>query len=114
MTTVNEILDKARDTVSVRDVYGEPIVNDGVTIIPVARVMGLGGGGSGTAEEGEGAGYGYGLKTEPVGVYVIKDGKVKFEPAVNVNSIVAGSLIVGAIAILTTPRIIKRATKLFR
>ena len=114
MTTVQEILDKARDTVSVRDVFGEPYERDGVTIIPVARVMGAGGGGAGTAEEGEGSGYGYGLKSEPVGVFVIRDGKVKFEPAPNINKIVGGAYLVGIVAIITTPRIIKRAGKLFR
>src|SRR5205807_4092337 len=36
MTQVQDILDKARDTVSVREVYGEPYEKDGVTIIPVA------------------------------------------------------------------------------
>ena len=34
---LEEILDKARHSASVRDVYGEPYERDGVTIIPVAR-----------------------------------------------------------------------------
>jgi uncharacterized spore protein YtfJ len=111
--TVQDILDKARETVSVRDVYGEPYERDGVTIIPVARVMGAGGGGTGTGGEGEGSGHGYALKSEPVGVYVIKDGQVSWQPAVDPNKIVAGAFLVGAIAIWKTPRIIKAGRKLF-
>jgi uncharacterized spore protein YtfJ len=112
--TVQDILDKARETVSVRDVYGEPYERDGVTIIPVARVMGAGGGGTGTGGEGEGSGHGYALKSEPVGVYVIKDGNVEFEPAMNLDKIIGGAYFVGIVGILATPRIIKRARKLFR
>jgi uncharacterized spore protein YtfJ len=112
-TRVEDILDKARDTVSVREVYGEPYEKDGVTIIPVARVMGAGGGGSGTGHEGEGAGHGYALRSEPVGVYVIRDGKVSWHPAVNVDKIIGGAFVVQIVGILGAPRIIKQARKLF-
>src|SRR5205807_4282881 len=107
--SVQDILDKARDSVSVRDVYGDPYERDGVTIIPVARVMGAGGGGSGTGGEGEGSGFGYGLRSEPVGVYVIKDGEVSWQPAVNVDKIIGGAFIVGIVGIVFTPPIIKQA-----
>jgi len=113
-TQLDDILDKARHSASVRDVYGEPIEKDGMTIIPVARVSGAGGGGGGTGNEGEGSGFGYGLRSEPVGVYVIKDGRMQWQPAVNVNRIIAGSFLVGIVAILRVPRIIKQARKLFR
>ena len=53
MTKVEEILSEARDTLTVRRVYGEPIVHNGVTIVPAAAVRGGGGGGEG--EPGEGA-----------------------------------------------------------
>jgi uncharacterized spore protein YtfJ len=112
MTQLQDILDKARDAVSVREVYGEPYERDGVTIVPVARVMGGGGSGSGTSHEGGGEGLGYALKSEPVGVYVIKDGRVSFQPAINVNKIVVGGQIVGVVAILTFPRILKQVRKM--
>src|SRR5205807_524955 len=107
-TQVQDILDKARETVSVRDVYGEPYERDGVTIIPVARVMGAGGGGSGTGGEGEGSGHGYALKSEPVGVYVIQGGRVDWQPAVNVDKIISGAFVVGVVGIIGVPRIIKQ------
>ena len=114
MTQVQDILDKARETVSVREVYGEPYERNGVTIIPVARVMGAGGGGSGTGGEGEGSGHGYALKSEPVGVYVIKGDQVSFQPAVNLDKILGGAFLVSIAGILGLPRIIKQVRKLFR
>jgi uncharacterized spore protein YtfJ len=112
--SVQDILDKARDSVSVRDVFGEPYERDGVTVIPVARVVGAGGGGSGTGDEGEGSGHGYALKSEPVGVYVIKDGRVSFQPAINVDKILSGGVVVAIAGIIGVPRMIKQARKLFR
>ena len=44
---VEDILGQARDAMSVRRVFGEPIERDGLTIIPVANVIGGGGGGWG-------------------------------------------------------------------
>ena len=43
------LLEQARDTITVRRVYGEPVEEDGLTVIPAAAVLG-GGGGSGATE----------------------------------------------------------------
>ena len=112
MTQLQDILDKARESVSVREVFGEAIQNNGVTIIPVARVKGAGGGGTGTGTEGEGTGQGYALQSEPVGVYVIRGDNVVWQPAVNVNKIVAGGQLIAILGILTAPRILKQFRKL--
>ena len=40
---VDELLQGARDAISVKRVYGEPIERDGLTVIPVAAVRGGGG-----------------------------------------------------------------------
>ncbi len=111
MAHIQELLDKARNSVSASQVFGEPYEKDGVTIIPVARVVGGGGGGYGGDDGGSGTGYG--LIADPVGAYVISGEKVRWEPAVNVNKIVNGGLIVGAVSVITAPRIIKQARKLF-
>jgi uncharacterized spore protein YtfJ len=71
---VDELLNGARDAISVRRVFGDPIEHDGVIVVPVARVGG-GGGGGGDAEHNGGGGFGLGAK--PVGVYVIKGGQVR-------------------------------------
>lgn len=78
---VDEVLSGVRDAISVKRVFGEPYERDGVTIIPVAAVGGGGGGGGDT--EGNG-GSGFGVGARPVGAYVIRDGDVKWQPAVDV------------------------------
>jgi uncharacterized spore protein YtfJ len=113
-TMLDEILDKARHSASVRDVYGDPIEKDGITIIPVARVTGVGGGGSGTGGEGEGSGFGYGLQSEPVGVYIIKDGRVHWRPVVNINALTTRGIVIAVVGTLTVPRMLKQLRKLFR
>jgi uncharacterized spore protein YtfJ len=79
-----------RDTMTVSRVYGEPYERDGVTVIPAAAVRGGAGGWSGrkgeTGEEGEGGGFG--VNAYPAGAFVIKDGSVSWQPAVDVNRIV--------------------------
>src|SRR5437588_871712 len=47
-----QILEQARDALTVRRVFGEPIQRDGVLVVPVAKLMG--GAGSGSGEEGAG------------------------------------------------------------
>ena len=51
-----DAINQAKDTITVRRVYGDPYQVDGVTLIPAANVMG-GGGGGGSAE-GNGGGFG--------------------------------------------------------
>ena len=46
-----ELIKGVREALSVRQVFGEPVERDGVTVIPAATVIGGGGGGG-----GEGAG----------------------------------------------------------
>ena len=75
-----ELLKGARDSISVRRVFGEPIELEGVVVVPVARVAGGGGGGGDNDDNGGG---GFGLGARPVGVYVIKDGQVSWRPAVD-------------------------------
>jgi uncharacterized spore protein YtfJ len=75
-----ELLKGARDSISVRRVFGEPIEHDGVVVVPVAKVGG--GGGGGGDSEGNGGG-GFGLGAKPAGVYVIKGGQVSWRPAID-------------------------------
>ena len=37
---VHEVLNQARDAMTVKRVFGDPYEKDGVTVIPVANVMG--------------------------------------------------------------------------
>lgn len=57
--------------------YGDPIVADGMTVIPVAFVAyGFGGGGSDDSMAGGGGGG----TSIPLGVYRVADGDVRFIP----------------------------------
>jgi uncharacterized spore protein YtfJ len=106
---VEEILSQARDLVTVKRVFGEPYEKDGVTFIPAARVMGGGGGGSGEDNEGrgKGSGGGFGVGAQPAGAYVIKDGQVRWMPAIDINRVILGGQIVAIVAILTIRALIK-------
>jgi uncharacterized spore protein YtfJ len=94
---VDQLIATARETMTVRRVYGEPFEKDGVTLIASARVSGGAGGGGGHDQQGqEGEGGGFGVQARPAGAYVIKDGRVRWMPAVDVNRVmtVIGTVLV--------------------
>jgi len=67
-----------------RNVFGDPVERDGVTVIPVAKVRyGFGGGaGMGEGDEGDGMGQGGGggVMAGPIGFIEIRDGSATFMP----------------------------------
>ena len=98
----SEILTQARDTMTVKRVFGDPIQQDGVTIVPVAKIAGGGGGGGGESNNGEsGSGAGFGINATPAGVYVIQGGEVRWEPAVDINRVIFMGQLIGLVVILT-------------
>ena len=97
------VLQSAQDAMTVRRVFGEPIQAEGVTILPVAVVGGGGGGG-----RGQDGGVGYGMGVRPAGVYVIRNGRATWRPAVNVNLIVAGGQLVAIAALFALRPILTR------
>jgi uncharacterized spore protein YtfJ len=102
---VEQIGQVARDTLTVRRVFGEPIERDGTTVVPVAVVTGGGGGGGGHDDHGsEGEGGGFGMAARPAGVYVIRDGAVEWRPAIDVNRLVVTGAVVLVLAMLRRRR----------
>ncbi len=98
---VDEVLSQARDTITVKRVFGEPIERDGMTIIPVANVMGGGGAGSGDSpSEGAGSGVGFGVRATPAGVYVVRGDTLKWEPAVDMGRVILVGQLVAIVALL--------------
>jgi uncharacterized spore protein YtfJ len=92
-------------------VFGTPIQQDGVIVLPVAKVGGGGGGGggSGPAEpgrEGNGSGGGFGISARPAGVYVLKDGRVSWQPALDLNRVILGGQLVVVVALLVARSIL--------
>jgi uncharacterized spore protein YtfJ len=105
---VDQLVATAREAMSVRRVYGEPFEKDGVTLIAGARVSGGAGGGGGQDQNGqEGEGGGFGVQARPIGAYVIKDGQVRWMPAVDVNRVIAmlGSVLM--VFFVTRARIVR-------
>jgi uncharacterized spore protein YtfJ len=102
---LTETISNARDSITVKRVYGEPYERNGVTVIPAATVMGGGGGGEGDQGDGQtGSGGGFGLRARPVGAYVIRGEEVSWRPAVDLNRVILGCQLLGLAAILLTHR----------
>src|SRR5689334_17715 len=109
---VTEVLEKARDAITVGRVFGEPYEKDGLTVIPAARVSGGGGGGSGKDEKGgDGSGGGFGISGRPAGAYVVRNGDVTWRPAVDPNRIVGVVGLVLAAWLVSRPRVIRARAK---
>jgi len=123
----SEVMGHARDAMTVKRVFGDPYEKDGVTVIPVANVMGGVGAGGGTGvgprpanADGEvvgdavadsGYGMGYGLRATPAGVYVIKGGEVEWKPALDMNRLTlqrAGVALVGLLVLRSIVRTLAR------
>jgi uncharacterized spore protein YtfJ len=106
---VQELLGKVADHLSVSRAFGTPYEKNGSLVIPVAFVAGGGGGGEGPITPGtsdtdddaesdvdkapanvesSGSGGGFGGVVMPAGVYVVKDERVRWVPAVNANLVI--------------------------
>ena len=103
---VQQLLNTAGESMTVKRVFAEPYQQDGVTIIPGAVVSGGGGGGTGHDGQGQdGEGGGFGMSARPAGAYVIKEGRVYWRPAVDPNRL---AMVIGMVAmvwLLTRARI---------
>lgn len=102
---VDEMLAGARDAMTVKRVYGDPIERDGMLLIPAAKLMGGGGGGGDTDNN---AGGGFGMRATPVGAWIIRDGEVSWEPAIDATRIATMGMLV-AIVFLWTVRSVAKA-----
>jgi uncharacterized spore protein YtfJ len=81
-----------------RSVFGEPYTKDGLAVLPVATIRGGGGGGGGPT-----GGGGFGFDARPAGAYVIENGQVRWQPAIDVNHV----LVAGVLALLTIRSILR-------
>jgi uncharacterized spore protein YtfJ len=106
---VQDVIAQARDTLTVKRVFGEPYEKDGLIIIPAARVQGgVGaGGGEDPQGQGKGSGSGFAINARPVGAFIIRDGELSWRPAVDVTRITLGGQVVAVVALLALRAIIK-------
>jgi uncharacterized spore protein YtfJ len=104
-----QLIEGVREGLSVRQVFGEPVERDGVTVIPAATVIGGGGsgGGEGVGEpssqkaqaephsqsgSGSGFGSGFGGVMWPAGAFEIRDGRVTWRPAIDLTRVLLMAL----------------------
>lgn len=104
---IERLFGRATDSLSVGRAFGAPVEQGGTVLIPVAWVAGGGGAGSGErpgegATEATGQGGGFGGITWPLGVYVVKDGSVRWVPAVDATRIALGVLAVVRLVVKVT------------
>jgi hypothetical protein len=98
----SEAFGSIRETLSARQVFGEPVAREGVTVIPAATVIGAGGGGSGSRESGRGdgeahepatgTGMGLGLVAWASGAFEIHEDRVIWRPTLDVTRILLAAL----------------------
>lgn len=105
---IDEMLAGARDAMTVKRVYGDPIERDGIMVIPAAKVTGGGGGGSDSESNGGG---GFGVSAKPAGAWIIRDGQVEWQPAVDATRIATMGMLVAIIFFWTIRSIAKAQAK---
>jgi uncharacterized spore protein YtfJ len=101
---VDEMLTGARDAMTVKKVYGDPIEREGITIIPAANVSGGGGGGADAENNGGG---GFGLSARPVGAYVVRGSEVTWQPAIDVTRTAMMGMLTGIVSLLVIRSVLK-------
>ena len=106
MNPLQDLPDRLR--VFAEQVVGTPIERDGATVVPVLAVRSGGGGGGDHDPDAGGSGGGWGVTARPVGAYVVQDGSVRFEPAVDVTRVILGGQLLGLVALLTIRRMLLR------
>jgi len=106
---ITEVLDKAQQVLGANHVFGEPVHQGEVVVIPVARLGGGLGGGGGEAPtgQGSGSGIGLGLRARPAGAFVVSQGRTRWIPAIDVNRIILGGQLVAATALLLISQLIR-------
>jgi uncharacterized spore protein YtfJ len=107
---VMDVVNEAKGAMRASEVFGAPYEKDGITVIPAAKISG-GAGGGGDQQEPQAGGVGFGVSSRPVGAFVIKDGDVRWQPAVDVNRVILMAQLVAVVALLTVRAIAKARAK---
>ena len=79
---------RAEISTPINDLLGEPVERGGAVVIPVARTR-------------------LGRRPAVIGVYVLQDGKVRWEPAFDLTAVALGGQLVGIVALLIVRSIVK-------
>ena len=94
---LSDVVDQLPTDRATRRVYGEPYETaDGATVIPVAKVRGGARAGSAHLPDDQGVAFGFGAV--PLGVFVVREGKACWVPAVDADRIALIGVIAGLLA----------------
>jgi uncharacterized spore protein YtfJ len=107
---VMDVVNEAKGAMRASEVFGTPYEKEGITVIPAARIAG-GAGGGGDQQDPQAGGVGFGVSSRPIGAFVIKDGNVRWEPAVDINRVILMGQVVAIVALLTVRAIVKARAK---
>jgi hypothetical protein len=66
-----------------------------------------GGSGQGPEEQGSGSGGGYAVNARPVGAYVVRDGELSWQPALDLNRVILGGQVVAIFALLVIGAVLR-------
>lgn len=72
----------------VETIFGQPVVQDGCAVVPVARARWGFGGGRRVLGGSSGQGGGGGLRVDPVGIVVLRGGDAQFRPIRRISPLV--------------------------
>jgi len=102
---IQQLTDKVEKSGNVKALFGDPIREGGITLIPVANIKIRGGGGGGKGEiEGKenGKGFGMGMITvaNPLGFIEIKDGEAKFNQIIDMTKVAIAIIFAGFFAVI--------------
>ncbi|MBS2026701.1 MAG: sporulation protein [Deltaproteobacteria bacterium] len=103
---ISEVLGRAADSFTARRVFSEPVQQDGSTVVFAAKVRGGAGGGERMGAEGQ-LGSGFGFEGRPAGAFAIKQGQVRWYPAIDVNRIILGGQVVALGALLLVRALVR-------
>lgn len=124
--TIKDLATRIQETANGRAIFGEPIREGGVTIIPVSRVSVRGGGGGGTGDmpaagtgqsdggqrgRGQGMGIGLNVSTVPVGYIRLAPEGPRFVPIVDRGRVLLGTLALMGVALWVGKSALKYAKR---
>ncbi|MFT2008618.1 GerW family sporulation protein [Pontibacter sp. 13R65] len=109
-TFVERLAEKVGLAAKTSVIYGEPVTQNGLTVIPVSKVAYGFGGGAGTKAGEEGSGGGGGIAMMPIGYIEIKEGTSRFRPIRDPQNVIKLVAVSGLVSVL----LVRSVAKLLR
>ena len=128
--TIKDVMTEVEKHNNVKAIFGDPIREKNVVIIPVGSVSSRGGGGGGGAKnedsgegsdkvsnfkfpkgKGSGMGVGYARQVRPIGYIEIKEDKAVFKPIVDAGKIAAFAIGAGMLGVCMVARAVLKKTR---